>query len=102
MSRFLCSDSIPLEDKERFDELLESVGIHSGLFGCMGGWLISNDGDLLGVKPLIPSKYPILREQHNQQDWIMHLSTKSWFDAHTKEDFDDAFQIATALIKITL
>ena len=97
MSAFLSPDSITLEEKAHFNELLESYGFKSGLFGLVGGWLISNSGDLLGVRPSIPTKYPIMREMHSQHDWIEHLSSKSWFDASTQEDFEEAFEIAKAL-----
>ena len=86
-----------MEERERYNEILENRGVKCGLFGIIGGWLLSNGGDLIGVKPQIPTEYPIFREQHNQHDWIAHLSRKIWFDGPTRSDFEQAFEIAKAI-----
>lgn len=41
-------------------------------------WFLSPEGDMNHV-----SDYPIERSQLDDEDWLLHLMEKSWFDANT-------------------
>ncbi len=97
MSELILSEKISQELLEKYKEKLDYKGITSGLYGVVGNWFISNDGDLLYYCENDDSNnafYPIYLYQHNEQDWINHLKTKVWFSGSIQDDFEIAFSIA--------
>ena len=102
MGELILSEKISQELLEKYKEKLEYKGITSDLYGVVGNWLISNNGDLLYYCENDDSAnalYPIYSYQHNEQDWISHLETKVWFSGIVQDDFQTAFEVANNLIK---
>ena len=101
MSELILSEKISQELLEKYNERLDYKDI-SDLYGVVGNWLISNDGDLLYYCENDDSDnalYPIYSYQHNEQEWINHLRTKIWFSEIVQDDFQIAIEVAKNLIK---
>ena len=64
-----------------------------------GSWHVTKDGDLIyvGTKDKV-NWYPIWSEQltnaNENDDWVLHLTEKAWFDDQCYEDFKRAFFVA--------
>lgn len=100
MGKLILSEKISQELLERYKEKLEYKGITSELYGVVGNWLISNEGDLLYYCENDDSNnalYPIYSYQHNEQDWISHLRTRVWFSEIVQDDFQIAFETSKNL-----
>lgn len=97
MAKLILSNSILPEDLEVYIDKLEYRNINSELYGVVGNWLISNDGDLLCYCEEVVDSYPIYSYQHGDHDWRTHLNRKAWFSGSLKKDFDKAYEIAAAL-----
>lgn len=100
MGELIVSEKISQELLEKYKEKLEYKGITSDLYGVVGNWLISNNGDLLYYCENDDSAnalYPIYSYQHNEQDWVSHLRTKVWFSEIVQGDFQIAFEVAKNL-----
>ena len=64
MSKLILSKDIKEKDLEIYIEKLNYKGITSDLYGIVGNWLISNEGDLLyfctnnGIEPISGIYHP--------------------------------------------
>lgn len=97
MAKLILSNSIHPEDLEVYIDKLEYRNINSELYGIVGNWLISNDGDLLCYREEVVDSYTIYSYQHNDLDWRTHLGEKEWFSGSIVNDFDKAYEIAVTL-----
>jgi hypothetical protein len=101
MHELVLSKDIEQTDYLIYIERLNNININSGLYGLVGNWLISNEGDLLYFctdKDDENAIYRIYSYQYNEQDWPNYLTTKIWFKGSVQEDFIVAFEIAKELI----
>lgn len=100
MSKLILSKDIKEKDLEIYMEKLNYKGITSDLYGIVGNWLISNEGDLLYFctnKDDVNAFYPIYSNMHNEQNWRDYLKSKIWFSSNVQNDFEAAFRIAKQL-----
>lgn len=100
MCNLILSKDIKPKDLETYIEKLNYKGITSDLYGVVGNWLISNDGDLLyfcSNKDEENAFYPIYSYRHNEQNWLDYLKSKIWFSDSVQDDFQTAFRIAKQL-----
>ena len=100
MHKLILSKDIEQFDYLTYIEKLNYIGITSSLYGIVGDWLISNEGDLLYFCIDNEDKnafYPIYSHLHNDQNWSEHLKTKIWFTGCVQTDFIVAFDIAKQL-----
>lgn len=101
MHELVLSKDIEQTDYLIYIERLHNININSGLYGLVGNWLISNEGDLLYFctdKDDENAIYRIYSYQYNEQDWPNYLTTKIWFKGSVQKDFIVAFEIAKELI----
>ena len=94
----LFSEMSPLYQNHYTDQL-KAYNINSGLYGRVGHWMISNDGDILGCCNK-KGQYPIYSYNTENLDyWINLLKTKTWFKSLVKQEFKIAFSEAKKLKK---
>lgn len=101
MNNLILSEDIKQTDHLMYIEKLKFYNITSGLYGIVGGWLISNSGDLLyscADRDDENAIYPIYSSQLKNQNWCEYLRTKIWFKGSVQKDFIVAFEIAKELI----
>ena len=96
MSRIVLKKDLDNDTVQSVNERLEYRFILSGLYGKVGDWIISNEGDLVFMGSAVPGCYSIYSQQLEQQDWDMHLSTKSWYK-EGRSDFLCAYEKAKSL-----
>lgn len=74
----------------------------------VGDWYVSDDGDMLfnrkgGDEQTLKNLnyYPIYSHQLEDNDWVLHLAGKAWFDTKAYEDFKRAYFIACSIANVT-
>ncbi|MDE6804434.1 MAG: hypothetical protein K2J29_07370 [Muribaculaceae bacterium] len=73
-----------------------------------GHWHVEIDGSIIGAcvskKEEEPKWYPIwcsqLMDKNGNDNWILHLSQKGWFNAESYENFKRAYFISCKILNV--
>ena len=85
--------------QDKINEVFEFYNVQSDTDSVFGNWAVSKDGDVINLENMYPI-YTYQVQSTGVDEWVDHLTEKTWFDANEEKDLRKSYMRAEEILEI--